>query len=130
MLKSGLIFAGVKNEVVVDDDGILTAREASELKLENTSLVILSACETGLGEVKNGEGVYGLQRAFLIAGAKSIIMSLWKVDDEATQQLMTMFYENYATTLDVRASFTKAQQRLRQKYPEPYFWGAFVLIEN
>ncbi|HEV8511854.1 MAG TPA: CHAT domain-containing tetratricopeptide repeat protein [Cyclobacteriaceae bacterium] len=130
MLKSGLIFAGVKNEIITDEDGILTAREASELQLRNTSLVVLSACETGLGEVKNGEGVYGLQRAFLIAGAKNIIMSLWKVDDEATQKLMTLFYENYATTLDVRTSFAKAQQLLRQDYPEPYYWGAFVLIEN
>ncbi len=129
MLRSGLIFSGVRNqEDIRGEDGVLTAYEASSLDLDSTSLVILSACETGSGEERTGEGVYGLQRAFLIAGARNIIMSLWKVDDEATQKLMTLFYQNLATGKGIRESFSIAQRSLRTEYPEPYYWGAFVLI--
>ena len=129
MLRSGLIFSGVKNaEDIQGEDGVLTAYEASSLSLDSTRLVVLSACETGSGEVHTGEGIYGLQRAFLIAGARNIIMSLWKVDDLATQKLMTLFYENLAAGKTIRNSFSIAQRALRREYPEPYYWGAFVLI--
>jgi CHAT domain-containing protein len=129
MLRSGLIFSGVKNaEAINGEDGILTAYEASSLTLDSTRLVVLSACETGTGEVKNGEGVYGLQRAFMIAGATNIIMSLWKVDDTATQKLMGYFYAAFVKSNNVRLAFKEAQQNLRDQYPEPHYWGAFVLL--
>ncbi len=129
MLRSGLIFSGVKNEEDIQgEDGVLTAYEASSLALDSTRLVVLSACETGTGEVRTGEGVYGLQRAFLIAGARNIIMSLWKVDDLATEKLMTLFYSNLSSHKNIRSAFTDAQKKLRQEYPEPFYWGAFVLI--
>lgn len=128
MLNTGLLFAGVKNELPnTADDGILTAYEASALKLDSTNLVVLSACETGLGELVSGEGVFGLQRAFELAGAKNIIMSLWKVDDAATQLLMTFFYEQLMISKQVRGAFKEAQRRLREIYPSPYYWGAFVV---
>ena len=135
LLRSGILFTGSTKAVLGkaknkpgEDNGILTAYEAMNLNLENTRLVVLSACETGLGTVKNGEGVYGLQRSFQVAGAKSIIMSLWKINDDATQFMMTTFYEFLLSGNDYYDAFTKAQRALRDKYDHPYFWGAFVYV--
>ena len=110
------------------ESGVLTAYEAMSLNLDKTDLVVLSACETGLGEIANGEGVYGLQRAFLVAGAKVLIMSMFKVDDEATQKLILNFYKKWLTTGNLRQSFVDAKKELRAEYPEPIYWGAFMMI--
>lgn len=128
MMNSGLLLAGVTKKNTSGEDGILTAYEASTLDLSQTNLVVLSACETGLGKIKNGEGVYGLQRAFEVAGVKYILMSLWKVDDQATKDLMTTFYEHLLKTKDVHNSFKEAQLKIRQQYKNPSYWGAFKLI--
>lgn len=134
LLRSGLLLSGANNtlnytsRVSNVEDGILTAYEAMHLNLSQTDLVILSACETGLGEETNGEGVFGLQRAFQLAGARNTLMSLWQVSDEATQELMTLFYTNWAVSKDIPKSFRQAQLELMKKYPSPYFWGAFVCV--
>jgi tetratricopeptide (TPR) repeat protein len=142
LLRSGLMLAGasltlynIRHTIFNADkiesnfeDGILTAYEAMNLNLDNTDLVILSACETGQGEIINGEGVYGLQRAFVIAGARSIIISLWKVNDETTQKLMSVFYQELIKTGNKVTAFKNAQSSLKKEFPEPYYWGAFVMV--
>jgi len=133
LLRSGLLLAGVSNfrdatDKPATEDGILTAYEASLLDLQGTELVVLSACETGLGQVQAGEGVYGLQRGFTVAGARSILMSLWKVDDAVTRELMAAFYKNWLGGNSKHEALRVAQRQVRQLHPDPYYWGAFVLV--
>lgn len=99
-LLSGLVMAGATRGEMAGDDGILTAIEVAELDLRSVDVTVLSACETGLGEANTGEGVLGLQRALQIAGSRTVVASLWKVDDRATQKLMEEFYRNILQVLD------------------------------
>ena len=137
MIRSGLILSGGnyawengQSFRPQMEDGILTAFEISQMDLSGTELVVLSACETGLGDIEGNEGVYGLQRAFKIAGAKYLLMSLWQVPDYQTQELMVLFYQKFITEkLDIPAAFRAAQLEMRDKYQSPYFWAGFVLVE-
>ncbi|MBK9719403.1 MAG: CHAT domain-containing protein [Saprospiraceae bacterium] len=136
MLRSGLILAGGnaawqgKQTLEGREDGVLTAYEISQMNLSNTELVVLSACETGLGEIQGNEGVYGLQRAFKIAGAKYIIMSLWQVPDKQTSLLMTTFYKKWLKEkMTIPDAFQSAQKELRNAGLDPYQWAGFILCE-
>ena len=130
---SGLVFAGANKNINEDkgqsaDDGILTAFEVMNLDLAATHLVVLSACETGLGKIENGEGVYGLQRSFLQAGARNIMISLWKVDDVMTQELMIKFYHYLFQGYSDRAALKLAQLDQLKKFRNPFGWGGFIMI--
>lgn len=137
MLRSGLLLAGANAAWSSGqapkpgmEDGILTAYEISQLNLSNTELVVLSACETGLGDIHGNEGVYGLQRAFKIAGVKYLIMSLWQVPDKQTGELMKAFYQKWLVEkMSVPEAFHAAQQAMRERFVDPYVWAGFVLME-
>lgn len=135
LFRSGLAFAGINKTWVdgesasSDSNGILTAYEVAGLDLHQTELVVLSACETGRGDIDKNEGVMGLQRAFKLAGAEQLIISLWKVPDEQTATLMELFYDYYLNGLPIAKAFRQAQLDLQRSYPNPYYWAAFVLME-
>ena len=128
MYTSGLVFATAANkEQQEEEDGYLTAYEASNLTLNNTFLVVLSACETGQGTYEDSEGVWGLQRAFQVAGVRYLVMSLFKVDDQITALLMSEFYTHLFNGDDVLQAFKKAQNKVRKTSDNPLHWGAFVI---
>jgi CHAT domain-containing protein len=129
LLRSGLALAGANlRKGSGDDDGILTALEASGLNLWGTKLVTLSACDTGLGEVKNGEGVYGLRRAFVLAGAETLVMSLWPVSDYVTREMMTNYYKGLKQGLGRGEALRQVQlSMLSHKGREhPFYWASFI----
>ncbi len=137
LLRSGLVMAGAnhawqgKPAFKGLEDGILTAQEIANLNLSNTKLVVLSACESGLGDIKNNnEGVYGLQRAFKMAGVEYLLVSLWSVDDFTTQKMMRLFYTNLKTGLSIEESYKSMVENIKKQYPdEPFKWASFVLIK-
>jgi CHAT domain-containing protein len=136
LFRSGLIFSGANHtwgnsNYVSDssDDGILTSYEISNLDLSSCQLVVLSACETGLGDIKGSEGVFGLQRAFKMAGVKNIIMSLWRVPDKETQELMTLFYHYCFSGKSIHDALQAAQSEMKLRGYAPYYWAGFKLLE-
>jgi CHAT domain-containing protein len=128
LLRSGLVFAGANALSSGSDDGVVTALEAAGLDLRGTRLVVMSACETGVGKITNGDGVYGLRRAFVIAGAESLVMSLWEVDDAATRDLMDGYYKKLKAGVGRSAALQAIQQEMHAitKYAHPYYWASFV----
>jgi CHAT domain-containing protein len=133
LLRSGLALAGVNTwlhrGVPPDEaeDGLLTAEDVTGLDLLDTELVVLSACDTGLGQLHLGEGVLGLRRAFAVAGAKALVMSLWKVPDEETGLLMGFFYRMLEEGKSRADALWEAQLSVRDEFPHPRYWAAFIL---
>jgi CHAT domain-containing protein len=136
MLRAMLFFSGASNTLNQQSvsekfgDGIFTAYEATNLSLEKTELVVLSACDSGLGQIENGEGVFGLQRAFRYAGARFVLMSLWEVEDSATEKFMTVFYKNWMGGKPIPDAFSAAQKEMQRLGFKPVDWGGWVLLGN
>ena len=134
LVRSGLILSNGgrawKGENIPQgvDDGILQADEIAGINLSGTSLLVLSACETALGDISS-DGVYGLQRAFKMAGVETIIMSLWEVDDRVTSLFMSYFYEAWTSGKTKHTAFVSAQKKLVKQYHNPYYWAAFIMLD-
>lgn len=130
--RSGIILAGANSAraTQADHDGILTAEELARLDMSHVDLVVLSACETALGAVKGSEGIYGLQRALKMAGVRSFLVSLWKVPDKQTAELMALFYEGYVQGLPKNIALKRAQIAMQAKYTQPFYWAGFQLLTD
>jgi CHAT domain-containing protein len=139
LLQSGFVLAGANNAMKLSGsggfDGVVTAEKILGLKLKGTNMVVLSACNTGVGDVKKGEGVFGLRRTFTQAGAKSIVMSMWPVPDKETKELMIAFYKNILSgrmnrCQALRQAALSEMNIVRNRYgsTDPLFWGAFVFM--
>ena len=134
---SGLLLSGANNALngikLPDgvENGILTSREISMLDLRGTDMIVLSACQTGLGDIKE-DGVFGLQRGFKKAGAQTLLMSLWSVDDQATQLMMTSFYRALMEGKSRHEAFEEAQSQVRStpKFSSPFFWASFIMLDD
>lgn len=128
MLRSGIVLAGANPSLAGGSDyGVVSAYRALTLKLSGTEMVVLSACDTGTGEVQRGEGVFGLRRAFIVAGARTLVMSLWSVPSHETMQMMTGFYQALAKGMGKADALRAARLALMQERTNPFFWGAFVM---
>ena len=138
LLRSGLAFAGINanapllGEIDTDNDGVLTALEVLGLNLSGTKLAILSACETGMGEIHEGEGVYGLRRAFQEAGVGSVVSSLWEVSDAGTQTLMASLYTRLLTDMSPHKALRETQLEMLRipQWSSPYIWSAFFMVDG
>ncbi len=135
LLRSGLVLVSARaapgasrSTQPSPDSALVTALELAGLNLWGTQLVVLSACDTGRGDVKLGQGVYGLRRAFVVAGAETVVMSLWKVDDETTSMLMEAYYRNLLAGQGRAAALREAMRALRQTLPHPYYWAPFIAL--
>ncbi len=136
MLRAGLAFAGINTnaqflgDIETTNDGVLTALEVLDLNLSGTKLVVLSACETGLGEIHEGEGVYGLRRSFQEAGVAEVVSSLWEVSDAGTQALMTDFYQKLLNGMPAREALRETQLEMidNPQWGYPYIWSAFMIV--
>ncbi|HJL62287.1 MAG TPA: CHAT domain-containing tetratricopeptide repeat protein, partial [Pseudomonadales bacterium] len=136
LLRAGLAFAGINTnaqflgDIDTTNDGVLTALEVLDLNLSGTKLVVLSACETGLGEIHEGEGVYGLRRSFQEAGVAEVVSSLWEVSDAGTQALMTEFYDKLLSGVPAREALREVQLDLidSPEWGYPYIWSAFMIV--
>ena len=130
--RSALVLAGAAqggHAKTTAEDGLLTSEEARSLDLFGTQLVVLSACETGQGELSAGQGVYGLRRAFLVAGAETVVTSLWQVNDAATGKLMELYYRRLLKQKQGRLQgMQEAMKEMRAKYAHPYYWAPFLVI--
>jgi CHAT domain-containing protein len=133
LLRSGLVLAGARapgtqTDVSRQEDSLVTALELAGLNLWGTQLVVLSACDTGRGDVKLGQGVYGLRRALVVAGAETVVTSLWKVNDETTRELMEAYYQHLLAGQGRTTALREAMKELRKKKPHPYYWAPFIAI--
>lgn len=136
LLRSGLVLAGARAATVRGgdpaerhlDDSLVTALELAGLDLWDTELVVLSACDTGRGDVKLGQGVYGLRRALIVAGAETLVMSLWKVNDKTTRTLMEGFYRSLLAGKGRATALREAMLSLRRTQRHPHFWAPFITI--
>jgi CHAT domain-containing protein len=128
LLRSGLLLAGASTQAASPDSALVTALELAGLNLWGTQLVVLSACDTGRGDIKLGQGVYGLRRAFVVAGAETVVMSLWKVNDETTRELMEAYYRNLLAGQGRGTALREAMRWLRSTRPHPHHWAPFIAL--
>ena len=129
MLESGVVLAGAADAARAEQanqDGILSAEEARKLSLEGTELTILSACQTALGSVQAGDGVFGLRRAFMVAGSEAVVASLWRVSDPGTESLMKLYYDHLLKGEPRLTALRNAMIEMKALRPHPYYWAPFV----
>jgi CHAT domain-containing protein len=135
--KTGLMASSLARSVIIlapseapGSTGFFSALDVLGLDLSHTQLVVLAACDTGIGDQERGEGIYGLRRSFLEAGAETVVNSLWSVDSTGTREMMVSFYRNLFQGETRGAALQHAATFTRLKYPHPYYWAAFMITGN